>query len=143
MTISAGSKLYLDTTTIIYASEGSPLLSPGAQSLLLRIDSGELLAVTSELTLAEVLVKPIRDRNPALADIYRARMRTGRTLEVLPVTRDVLERAAALRAEQVSLKLPDAIHAATALIARCDLFVTNDFRFSSVPGLNPVLLSGV
>jgi predicted nucleic acid-binding protein len=39
------------------------------------------------------------------------------------------------------LKLPDAIHAATALSSQCTTFLTNDQRFQSVPGFQTVLLS--
>jgi predicted nucleic acid-binding protein len=51
----------------------------------------------------------------------------------------VIERAAALRAA-TSLKTPDAIHAATALIEECTLLVTNDALFRRVPGLNVTVL---
>jgi predicted nucleic acid-binding protein len=48
--------------------------------------------------------------------------------------RDVLIEAARLRAN-VNIKLPDAIHAATALLTQCSTFVTNDRRFQNVLGL--------
>ena len=41
------------------------------------------------------------------------------------------------------LKTPDAIHAATALLAGCALFVTNDRGFKRVPGLRLAVLDDV
>lgn len=47
------------------------------------------------------------------------------------VDRDILITAARLRAEQ-GLKLPDAIHAATAQLTHCERWLTNDARFSLI-----------
>ena len=51
----------------------------------------------------------------------------------------VFEDAARLRAE-TRLAIPDALHAATALRAGCDLFVTNDNDFRRVLGLPIIIL---
>ena len=40
-----------------------------------------------------------------------------------------------------ALKLPDAIHFASAINQRCDSFLTNDDRFEGMTGINVVLLS--
>lgn len=95
--------------------------------------------MTSELTLAEVLVKPIRENNAGLRDQYERILRTSRVLTVLPITRDVLVAAATLRAGS-SLKLPDAIHAATSIAANCTTHLTNDHRFASIPNLQVMLV---
>jgi predicted nucleic acid-binding protein len=97
-------------------------------------------AVTSELTLAEVLVKPIRDGNSTARDTYDRMLRTKPFLSVLPINRDILVDAAGLRAA-TSLKLPDAIHAATALLRGCTTFLTNDAGFEPVPALPVFLVS--
>jgi predicted nucleic acid-binding protein len=55
----------------------------------------------------------------------------------------VLRQAAVLRATIPSLRTPDAIHAATALLGNCDMFLTNDPGFRRVPGLPLILLSNV
>lgn len=136
-----GSRLYLDANIIIYAAEGPAALPPALRATLLRVDSGELSAATSELTLAEVLVKPLRDRDAALADSYHRRLTSGPALSVVPVSRAVLSAAARIRADHISLKLPDAIHAATALLHGCTTYLTNDAGFTTVPGLPVLLLS--
>lgn len=95
------------------------------------MDSGEVTAVTSDLTLAEVLVKPMQDQNERLQDAYRQFLRPTSVLRMEPITREILEHAAGIRAA-AELKLPDAIHLATAVSSRCDSFLTNDQAFDSV-----------
>ncbi|MBL7202552.1 MAG: PIN domain-containing protein [Anaerolineae bacterium] len=55
----------------------------------------------------------------------------------------ILERAARLRATTDSLRLPDAIHLATATLERCDRFLTNDKRPKAVAVLPVVVLAEV
>jgi predicted nucleic acid-binding protein len=121
----------------IYAVEGlAPFATPLA-ALFSRFDSGQLHAVTSELTVAEVLVKPLRDGNATLCDAFERMLRTSGALTMVPVSRSILAHAAAVRATS-SLKLPDAIHAATAMEQTCTTFLTNDRLFTTLTGL-PVL----
>jgi len=98
--------------------------------------------VTSELTLLEVLVKPLKDGNTSLISVYRKILLETQGLECLEIDQTVLELAARIRAEW-RLRTPDAIHAATALRAGASLFLTNDTDFRKVPGLNVVLLGEV
>jgi len=60
----------------------------------------------------------------------------------VPIRRELLIDAAQLRAT-TKLKLPDALHAATALASQCTTFLTNDQQFKTVAGLNVVLMSDV
>lgn len=61
---------------------------------------------------------------------------------VRPIDRAVLDEATQIRASY-NLKTSDAIHAATALLAKCNMFLTNDPDFKRVPGLNAVILDEV
>ena len=133
-------RIYLDTNVFVYALEGYDQFRLPLTELFATIDQGLLQAVTSELTLAEALVKPLLDRNPEREAVYHRILRSSSHLLVMPVTRDILVTAAHLRAEQ-GLKLPDAIHAATAQLSGCQQFLTNDSRFKTLPELTVVLLS--
>ena len=137
-----GNSVYLDTNIWIYALEGFPDFAQELATLFQAIDQGQLTAVTSELSLSEVLVKPIQNGNAAQQNIYKQAISSTSILQVVPVQRDVLIEAARLR-ETVNLKLPDAIHAATAIATQCSTFVTNDHRFQIVSGFQTVLLSQV
>ena len=96
--------------------------------------------MTSELTVAEVLVKPKRDGNAKLEEAYRRFLLPTKSLRNSPVSREILEAAAGIRATS-ALKLPDAIHWATAMIKHCDSFLTNDDGFKSAAGVRVVMLS--
>ncbi len=98
--------------------------------------------VTSELSLAEVLVKPFQNQNLAQQTTYKQLISNSQNLTVIPVSRQILIEAAQLRAS-INIKLPDAIHATTALLAQCSTFLTNDRRFQSVPNLSVILLSQI
>jgi predicted nucleic acid-binding protein len=129
-----GQRVYLDANIIIYAVEGFALYLDQIRALLTAVNAGEVVAVTSELTLAEVLVKPLKDQQPALQQAYQTFLTPTPELEVVPISLTVLLEAARLRAT-TKLKLPDAIHLATALHSQCDAFLTNDdlFRSLSLP----------
>lgn len=49
----------------------------------------------------------------------------------LPITVPVLERAARIRANWLSIKLPDAVHLATAIEHSCGAFVTADRQLAA------------
>ena len=55
--------------------------------------------------------------------------------EIVLLSRDVMDRATVIRA-QYRFKTPDAIHLAAAVIANCDVFLTNDHRLDRFTGLN-------
>jgi len=137
-----GQSIYLDANILIYAVEDLTVVGQKIRTLFSRFDNGELHAVTSELSLAEVLAKPVRDGKQAIQDEYEQLLTNSDALTVMPVTRDVLIRAAQIRA-QTSVKLPDAIHAATALMKNCTTFLTNDQRFAVIAPLPVLLLSQV
>lgn len=135
-----GTSVYLDTNIIIYAVEGYETHAAPIKSLLQGLTEGEIIAVTSELTVAEVLVKPMRDGNAKLEEAYRRFLLPTESLRSSTVSREILEAAAGIRATS-ALKLPDAIHWATAMIEHCDSFLTNDDGFKSVAGVRVVMLS--
>lgn len=137
-----GRRVYLDTNIFIYAIEGYPDFVDELNQLFDSIDAGNLRAFTSELTLAEVLVKPLIDGNLEIQGVYQQALQSSEVLEVVAISRDLLIEAARLRAV-TNLRLPDAIHGATAILSGCDTFLTNDRRLTSLPGIKVVLLSEV
>ncbi|WP_299429966.1 type II toxin-antitoxin system VapC family toxin [uncultured Meiothermus sp.] len=134
----AGRKTYLDVNVFIYALEGFPEVSHALETLFKAIDSAAIQTVTSELALAEALIKPIQNTNIQHQAFYEMAIRSRRGLEVVPVLRTILLEAARLRGT-TGLKLPDAIHLATALSSGCEVFLTNDHRIKHA-GLKTLLL---
>lgn len=141
LTLPPSASVYLDTSIIIYTVEANPTYYSLLQPLWLKFQTGEIEIVTSELTLMEALVLPLRNANTSLVSDYEL-LFSSSEIQLVPITRPVLTNAANLRAT-TSLKTPDAIHAATALDASCTLFLTNDSGFRNVPNLPVVILSEV
>ncbi len=138
-----GERVYLDTNIFIYALEGYPDYLDSLTALFSEIDKGKLKAVTSELTLAEVLVKPVMDNNHHLEIIYLDTIQSSDNLEVIPIDRQILIEAAKMRAQSTTIHLPDAIHLATARINHCSTFITNDKRLKFIPDMYVTIFSEV
>ena len=132
-------RVYLDTSPVIYSVEKHADYWQILVSLWQSLKSGEIEIVTSELTLLETLVQPVRQNNHTLIAAYETLL-TATEVELHPITLDILRESANLRA-LVNLKTPDAIHAATAKTANCQYLLTNDAAFQRVQNLNVVILS--
>ncbi len=140
-----GKSIYLDANIFIYLLEGyADFIRPLTQ-IFNCIDSGKLKAYTSELTIAEVLVKPITDDNKNLQQLYKDTLEASNNLGIIPISKDILIAAAQLRAKSLqnnnNIRLPDAIHVATANICGCDVFLTNDQKLQSLSNINVLLMS--
>lgn len=139
LTLPEEGPIYLDANGFIYSVEKiepyCDLLAP----LWEAAQGGRFEIVSSELTLLEVLVKPLKENDTVLADLFRALLR-AREVRLIPVTIKIWEQAATLRARIPKLRTPDALHAATAAVAGSKLFLTNDPGFRQVPGLSVTTL---
>ncbi|HAZ46478.1 MAG TPA: VapC toxin family PIN domain ribonuclease [Cyanobacteria bacterium UBA11369] len=141
LTIPSSATVYLDTSVIIYTVEANTNYYSILQPLWLKFQTGEIELITSELTLMEALVLPLKNANTALVSDYEQLLLYSE-IQLVPITQSVLRNAANLRAT-TNLKTPDAIHAATSLSEDCTLFLTNDSGFRNVPNLSVVILSEV
>jgi len=138
LTLPASGLVYLDANPIIYTVEKHPVYAPLLQPLWQAAQAKTLEVVTSELTLMETLVGPLKSGDTALERAYEQAL-LGTDVRLLPITQPILREAAQLRAT-TRLKTPDALHAATARQAGCVLFVTNDPDFRGVASLPLVIL---
>lgn len=114
--------IYVDTAPLIYLIEQVPHYS----SLVAQRLSATDVLVVSDLSRLECRVKPLRDGNTALLDEFE-RFFNDSVSDVLPLSRDVVDRATEIRAHY-GFKTPDAIHLAVAAMSNCDLFFTADHR---------------
>ena len=131
--------VYLDADAIIYAVEKIEPYYSLLLPLLGAVNRRVIGLIGSELLLVETLVKLVEQGDPALEASFRRFLTASREMQLLPISRQILERALKLRAAH-RVRTPDAIHAATALIAGCTLFATNDPVFRRVSGLQTVIL---
>ena len=126
-----GHRAYLDSNTIIYALEGHSQYTNLKAGLLDPLDAGLFTAVTSEITLVETIIGPRKVGDANAEAEFRAFLTPSSNLRVEPVTLAVLEKVIDLRAK-FGLKIPDAIHIATGILAGCTLFVTRDASWKNV-----------
>ena len=119
--------VYLDTNVFVYLKEGFGDLPASLLQLVAASGaSGSARLATCEITLAELLTKPLAEGRDDLVDAYENWMITSDWLQVVPADLQVLRAAAVLRATYKALKLPDAIHIAAAIGLGCDRFLTAD-----------------
>jgi predicted nucleic acid-binding protein len=133
--------VYLDTSIVIYTVEANPSYFLQLQPLWEKFQLGEIELVTSELTLMETLVLPIKCNDQALVDNYRTLLESTE-IQLVPINREIIFNATELRA-RTNLKTPDAIHAATAIHTNCDLFLTNDRAFNNISMLSTIILDDI
>jgi predicted nucleic acid-binding protein len=131
--------LYLDANVFIYAYETQGLRADAAWQVLDAIERGEFAGITSELTLAEVLVGPLRRKDDELAGHYHEILSSEGGFNVIVVERPMLIEAAFFRSV-MKLKLPDAIHVATARAHQCRYMISDDKRLPQAGGLRIVNL---
>jgi len=129
----------LDTCCFIYHFEANRRYLPLTRLLFRRIEEGAISAVTSSITLTELLTGPKRLGNDALAQEYEELLAIFPNLEIVPVDWKIAARAADFRAE-FALRTPDALQLATAVCKGATLFVSNDQRFKRVKGIGIALL---
>jgi predicted nucleic acid-binding protein len=142
LSVSLSGLIYVDTQTVIYSVETQAPYWPALEELWQVAQRGSVVAVTSELTLMETLVKPIRQQDRKLIQAYDDFLHTP-DVRLVPISQATLREAARLRADITSLRTPDALHAATSMLHGCTQFLTNDDGFRRVPGLPVVMLRDV
>lgn len=135
-------RVLIDTSVWIYHLEQHPELGPPAGRVIEGLEQGRFRGIASELTLLELTVRPLQLGRQDVADDYEVLLDYFPNLELVPISREILLDAAALRARQ-RLRTPDAIQIATALRARATLAVTNDKPWRSVPLIQTMLLSDI
>ena len=130
----------LDADAVIYAVEKIHPYDLLLLPVLVTVKAGLLRLVGSELLMVETLVKPLEFGDQALESSFRRFLTATRDFRLLPITRSVLESALSLRVQH-KMRTPDAIHAATAQVAGCSLFITNDPVFRRLTSLPVAILN--
>ena len=128
-------RVYFDSNVFITAFETEGARSDHAWWLLDAAETSRIHAATSELTLAELLVKPIEQADHDLAQAYRDMIARTAVLDMRHVDREVLIEAAHIRSRRKAVRLPDAIHLATARHLNCRFFVSGDTRLDMPEGI--------
>lgn len=136
----SGVPIYIDANILIYSVERVQPYIPILDAFWRDVSMRYAHVLTSELTVLETLVGPLKAGDTTLEMLSRQALFSSSDLRLLPVSLSVLERAARLRATPSGFKIPDAIHAATALEANCGVLLTNDPAFRRVPNVKVTVL---
>ena len=130
--------VYIDANGLIYSVERIEPYRTLLEPMWQQVQDGNLSVVSSPVLITEVLVKPLQVGNAEIEMQYRE-LFASNAVSLLDASYEVFEDAARLRA-RTGLKIPDALHAATALRAGCALFITNDTDFRRIAELPTVVL---
>ena len=134
-----GKRVYFDTNAIIYFLEQNEQFYDVVLEIFKLIGADDISALTSEFTLTEILIKPIRENERALIQNIKDLL-LDREFFTLTETSESLFIKAAETGATHSLRPADAIQFTSALQNHCHFFVSNDARFKSVGGLEVVRL---
>src|SRR5271168_554655 len=133
-------RVLIDTSIWIYHFEQHPIFAALAAGVIEQLEDGRFRGIASELTLLELIVRPLQLGRQDAADDYETLLSYFPNLQLEPVTRGVLLEAAGLRA-RFRLRTPDAIQLATGLQAGATLAITNDEGWRDLTVIETAILS--
>ena len=132
-------RIALDTSVFIYQLEANARYLALTDQIFTWIERPGGKAVTSTITMTELLVQPYRVADQQQADEFYVLLSTYPNLEWIAPNLEIADRAAKLRALH-GLRTPDALQAATAVHAGATGLVTNDPVFERVKDFETLLL---
>ena len=132
------SKIALDTAALIYYIEMHPTYLPLVEPTIDAMDRSEVVGITSTITLVEVLVLPLREKDFDLVQEYQSILLHS-NLQLISVSEDIAQKAAEIRAAY-NLRTPDSIQIATAIVKGADLLITNDKNWQRITEIAVVVL---
>jgi predicted nucleic acid-binding protein len=137
-----GQLVGVDSSPFIYYVEDHPNYIEVVRPFFEAVGRGELQAVTSVVSLLELLVHPNRRNDRVVANKYRDILLNSGNITCREITTEIAELAAVLRSEH-RIHTPDAIQMATGVLSGATYFLTNDARLPSLPGMKVVMLDEI
>jgi predicted nucleic acid-binding protein len=131
--------IFIDTSPLIYYIEENPQYLRFLRRFFLANEEYGYFFISSVITLMEVLVLPLRYKENELVQKYETILTNSKAIKLIAIDDEIAKVSARLRAEY-SLKTPDAIQLATAVVYSADTFLTNDKRLKTVKEINVVTL---
>jgi predicted nucleic acid-binding protein len=132
-------RVALDTSVFIYHIQTNPKYLALTDFLFTWLEKSRGSAITSNVTMTEVLVQPIRAGDEKLVGEFFALLTRYPNLEWVPVSMQIAALAARYRAAH-SLRTPDALQAATSVYSSVSALVTNDPVFKRISELHVLVL---
>ncbi|MGE5528373.1 MAG: type II toxin-antitoxin system VapC family toxin [Patescibacteria group bacterium] len=132
----------IDSCLFIYLLADRAPYAEAVQPFLKAVHQGEITAITSVITLTEVLAKPEQNKQADLVRAYSLALRGIDHLQFVEIDETIARHAAHLRGVY-GFRTPDALQLAAALHKQCSFFVTNDRRLQRMQELNIIVLDDV
>ena len=118
-------RIYLDSAPIIYTVEQ---VMPYASMIDTRLSSPDVICVTSDLARMECRVKPLQTKDIELLKDYDYYFEMAMA-EIVVLSTQVIDCATNIRA-RYGFKTPDSMPLSAAIVSKCDVFLTNDYRLN-------------
>ena len=133
------SKIYFDTTPLIYFLDDEKPFSDKVASFLCNHQDETDFYLTSTITDTEYLVFPYRMQDFDKIEAYKTFL-VDFNFQIIEPNRSITQQAAKIRAKYPGVKGMDSIHLATSIIHGCNIFLTNDAQLQQVLEANVVLI---
>ena len=134
--------IYVESAPLIYYIEENPTYVSKMDIIIEATENTPIDAVSSVIALTEVLIHPLILGKTKIEQEYRDILINSGQFRLLPVTQNIADSAAGLRA-RYNLRTPDALHIATAIDAGCDAFLTNDNGLKRVAEITVLVLDNL
>lgn len=133
-------KVFFDTAPFIYYLEDDGVFYEKAEKLF--TENREADFVTSTVTVGEYLTGAFKkndeqnasDFKNVIADYY---------FDVVPISWEIAEEAARIRAKYSGFKMMDSLQLATAKIKGCDAFISNDLQLKQYEDVMVIVVDEV
>lgn len=135
-------QIALDTSIFIYHLEPNPKYLAHTDPIFSWLERSESRAVTSTITMTELLVLPYREGDEQRANDFYGLLSTYPNLDWIAPNLEIADLAARIRALH-RLQTPDALQAATAVHTQATGLITNDPVFERVEHFETLVLDNL
>ena len=118
-------KIMIDTNVVIYFLEGNEVFGDLSKEVFSIVEKGEVEGAISVVTVAEILVKPMKLCNNLLIDKMTSFLNTFPNLYLIDIDKSIAIEAANIRS-RTGLKMPDALIISSAKILNCAIVGTDN-----------------
>jgi len=132
-------RIAVDTSIFIYQLDPNVRYIHLTEPIFKWIEARGHAALSSTVTLTELLVRPYREGGDQAVDAFYGLLSRYPNLDWIPVDLRIADIAARLRADH-RLRTPDALQAATAAHGNATGLVTNDPVFNRIKAFEVLLL---
>lgn len=129
----------LDTSIFIYHFEANFVYGKISREILQFVESGNIMGVTSVITLMEILVKPLALNRLDVARKYEILLKNFPNLSIVEIDHECAHKASVLRAKY-QIKPADALQIAAFVKNGADIFITNDQRYNKLRSVIDIMI---